>query len=369
MLVTIREFALERLNESTERDEIRMRHARAYLALAEEARPYIQERDQKRWLDLLELEHDNLRAALESSIADGRAEDACRLVYALWRFWQVRGHLVEGSRWCERVVALPTDAVPPLVLMRALEASAGIAYWRGDIATAQDGYTKAVAIALEHGGDGEQANAEYNLSFVYGIPGSDLPRALDLLRSARQKMARLGDRAGVARAAWGLATFLQFGRRGEVDPSRLEEARLAVEEALAVHRAGTNRFDLGWSLHLAGMIDVKRGEFARALAKFREAAQIFTQDNDVSGLVIIASNCAELAGYQGDLVRQATLVGFATALAERSGTGILRQISTQDRRIEPKDIAPELRAALDRGRAMDIAEGIAYALEDAEVRA
>jgi hypothetical protein len=68
-------------------------------------------------------------------------------------------------------------------------------------------------------------------------------------------------------------------------------------------------------------------------------------------------------------VRQATLVGFATALAERSGTGILRQISTQDRRIEPKDIAPEFRAALDRGRAMDIAEGIAYALEDAEVRA
>jgi tetratricopeptide (TPR) repeat protein len=253
--------------------------------------------------------------------------------------------------------------------MRALEASAGIAYWRGDIPTAQDGYTKAVAIALEHGGDAEQANAEYNLSFVYGIPGSDLPRALDLLRSARQKMARLGDRAGVARAAWGLATFLQFGRRGQVDPSRLEEARLAVEEALAVHRAGTNRFDLGWSLHLAGMIDVKRGEFARALAKFREAAQIFTQDNDVSGLVIIASNCAELAGYQGDLVRQATLVGFATALAERSGTGILRQISTQDRRIEPKDIAPEFRAALDRGRAMDIAEGIAYALEDAEVRA
>src|SRR5436309_15459815 len=69
MLVTIQEFAVERLIESKERDEIRMRHARAYVALAEEARPYVQQSDQKRWLDLLELEHDNVRAALESSIA------------------------------------------------------------------------------------------------------------------------------------------------------------------------------------------------------------------------------------------------------------------------------------------------------------
>ncbi|HEV8470743.1 MAG TPA: adenylate/guanylate cyclase domain-containing protein, partial [Candidatus Limnocylindria bacterium] len=224
MLVTIREFALERLEESDERDEIRMRHARAYLALAEEARPYVQQRDQKRWLDLLEVEHDNLRAALESSIADGRGEDACRLVFALWRFWQVRGHLAEGAHWCERVLALPTKTTPPLVLMRALEASAGIAYWRGDIPTATDGYTKAAEIAREQGDDAEQANAEYNLSFVYGIPGSDLPRALDLLRSARQRWARVGDRAGVARAAWGFASYAQFGRRGTVDPSRLEEA-------------------------------------------------------------------------------------------------------------------------------------------------
>jgi len=369
MLVTIREFALERLAESDERDLIRMRHARAYVALAEEARPHVQGSDQKRWLDLLEDEHDNLRAALESSIGDRRVEDACRLVYALWRFWQVRGHLVEGGRWCERVLALPTAAVSPMVLMRALEASAGIAYWRGDLPAATDGYIKAKAIAEAHGGDAEQANAEYNLSFAYGIPGSDLPQALDLLRSARQKMARLGDRAGVARAAWGLATFLQLGRRGEVDPARLEEASLAVQDALAVHRDGTNRFDLAWSLHLAGMIAVKRGDFAAAMPAFREAAQIFTEDNDLSGLTIIASNSAELAAAQGDLERQAVLVGLADALAERAGTGILREIAHQDGRALATDIAPEFRPALERGRAMETAAGIAYALDDSALKA
>jgi tetratricopeptide (TPR) repeat protein len=253
--------------------------------------------------------------------------------------------------------------------MRAFEASAGIAYWRGDIPAATDGYAKAAEIAREHGSDAEQANAEYNLSFVYGIPGSDLPRALDLLRNARQRWARVGDRAGVARAAWALASFAQFGRRGTIDPSRLEEAHASVQEALAFHREGTNRFDLAWSLHVSGMIDIKRGDFADAAAAFREAGQIFTEDNDLSGLVIIASDCAELAAAHGDLERHATLVGFAYALAERAGTGLLREIVLRDGRADPNDIAPEFRPALERGRAMETAAGIAYALEDSGVRA
>jgi predicted ATPase/class 3 adenylate cyclase len=367
MLVTIREYAQERLEESGEGRLIRARHARAYLALAELTRPYLQGKDQKRWLDLLEQDHDNLRAAIESSIADGRGEDACRLVYALWRFWQVRGHLVEGAHWAERVLALPTSAVPPLVLMRALEAAGGIAYWRGDFGVAADRYLGAVELARAHGDDSAQATAQYNLSFAYGMPLSDLPRALDLLRSAREKWARAGDRAGVARAAWGLGTFLQFGHRGEIEASRLAEARAAAHEALAVHRSGSNRFELAWSLHLVGMIAVKGGEFAEAAAAFREAAQIFKDDEDLSGLVIIASNCAELAAAQGHLERQAVLVGFADALGERAGTGILRQIARQDGRAIPSDIAPQFSAALERGRAMDTAEGIAYALGEQEV--
>jgi predicted ATPase/class 3 adenylate cyclase len=364
MLVTIREYALERLNESEDRDLVRVRHARAYLSVAEKARTYFQGPEQKRWLDLLESEHDNLRAALESSITDGRGEDACRLVYALWRFWQIRGHLVEGTHWCERVLALPSESVPPLVLMRALEAAAGVAYWRGDIPTATAAYGKAAEIAHAHGDDATQANADYNLSFTYGIPGSDLPRALDLLRSAREKWTRVGDRAGVGRAAWALATFLHFGRRGTIDPAQLEEAHGYVQEALAVHRAGSNRFDLAWSLHLAGMIDIKRDDFAGATAAFREAAQIFTDDNDLSGVAIIASDSAELALAKGQLERQAILVGFADALAERVGAGILNEIAKQDQRAVAKDIAPEFKSALERGRAMETAAGIAYALED-----
>jgi hypothetical protein len=168
----------------------------------------------------------------------------------------------------------------------------------------------------------------------------------------------------MARAAWGLATFLQMGMRGTVMQSRLDEARVAAAEALAVHRAGTNRFELGWSLHLVGMIEVKSGNYRAAAAAFRESAGIFSADNDLSGLVIIASDCAELAGAQGQRERQATLVGFADAQAQRAGTGLLKEISQQDGRSVAKDIAPEFIAAFERGRAMATAEGIAYALED-----
>jgi predicted ATPase/class 3 adenylate cyclase len=364
MLVLIREFALERLAASGERDEIARRHAHAYLALAEEAQPHLQGPEQKRWLDRLELEHDNFRAAIDWTISTRRAEEACRLVYALWRFWQARGHLAEGSQIAERVLALPLDDVPPLIVMRSNEAAGGLYYWRGLFDRAEVFYQKAVAIATERGGDADQANASYNLSFIYGIPRTDVPRALALLRTARDKWNAVGDRAGAARAAWALGAQLYMGRPGTVPESQLREALAAVTDALAVHRQLTNRFDVAWDLHLVGMVSLRLGNFDDALAAFREAAAIFGEVNDLSGLALIASNTAYLAASRGDPERQAILVGFADALATRAGTGLLPNLRTQDGRALPEDIASELQPAVERGRAMDVAPGLAYALDE-----
>jgi hypothetical protein len=184
------------------------------------------------------------------------------------------------------------------------------------------------------------------------------------LDTARDKWKRVGNAAGLGRASWGVATFLHLGRRGEIDRSVLDRALVAANEALAVHRAGTNRFDLAWSLHLTGMIHLKMSEFVKATADFREAASIFQADNDLTGLGIIASDCAELAGAQGEREKQATLVGLAYAMSRRAGTGLLGDISRQDGRTKPEDIPPELRPAFERGDAMDITAGIAYALEE-----
>ena len=369
MLVTIREYALAKLAESGEHEDNAKRHALAFLGLAERSQPHLQGPEQKRSLDLLELEHDNLRAALETTITRAMGDEACRLISALWRFWQVRGHLVEGGQWASRVLALPLDAVAPLVRMRLYEAAGGMAYWRGELDIVKDFYSRALEIADTYGDESEQANAAYNLSFVFGIPSIDgsrtsLPRALELVRVARTKWTKAGDRPGQGRASWALATYLHFGRPGEVEPAKLEEARALTEEALSIHRERTNRFDIAWDLHLLGMIDVKRGRLNEAAQSFREAAGLFAADNDLSGLAVIASDTATLAAARKQRERQAVLVGIADTLAKKSGTGLLNNLRTQDGRPMPPDISPDLQAEVRRGQAMDTATGIAFALED-----
>src|SRR5947207_760093 len=99
MLRTIRGFALEQLDLAGERDLVARAHAAHFLALAEEAEPNLTGEQRAEWLDRLEREHDNLRAALRSSIGAGDAPTALRLSGALWRFWHFRGHLSEGRAW------------------------------------------------------------------------------------------------------------------------------------------------------------------------------------------------------------------------------------------------------------------------------
>jgi predicted ATPase len=93
MLETIHEYARERLQDSGEAEEIGRAHIRYFLALAEEAAPELTGADHVSWMDRLEAEHDNFRAAISRSLEAGDAESALRMGGALWRFWNVRGHL------------------------------------------------------------------------------------------------------------------------------------------------------------------------------------------------------------------------------------------------------------------------------------
>ena len=115
MLETIREFALEMLEVSGDAERTASAHAGVFLTLAEQAAPELQGADQRRWLDRLERDHDNLRKAFAWFVGRPDATDAVRLTFALWRFWQKRGYLDEARRLmdsiAERVgISLPTSA-------------------------------------------------------------------------------------------------------------------------------------------------------------------------------------------------------------------------------------------------------------------
>ena len=357
MLVTIRDFALERLAAGGEERTLRDRHLAAYLALAERAQPELQGAEQKRWADRLELEHDNLRAALDHAIAVRRGNEAARLSAALWRFWQVRGHLREGLARVEQMLALPELA--PDDRLRALEAAGGLTYWMGDPRMAAY-YEDALGLARDLGRPDTIARALYNLAFAFIVPGTDRARALVLLEESLALSRGLGDRAAAGRAAFALAGALSQGQdRSHAD---LLRAREAAAEALAAHRDLGNQFDLGWDLHMSAFVALKLGDLAAAEQGWTEAMRLFVAAGDASGVVLLLSNFAELAKARGDLERHDTLVGAWTALAARTGAGLTSLFGINEGRELAADITGPRRAAVERGLAMGQPEAIAYAL-------
>jgi len=358
MLVTIREFAIEKLEASDEAHAIRRRHFAAYLALAERAAPEVQGNEQRRWLDLLELEHDNMRAALECAISDKRVDDAARLVFALWRFWQVRGYLREGLTWAERVLALPP--AEPRARLRALEAAGGLTYWMGDMGATERHYREAYDHAGALGDEAERAKAAYNLSFVYLLTLGEHPKGQSLLEEALTILRKLGDRAAIGRAAWALGAIYGEG----LDRTREDylRAQKLAQEALEQHRALGNRFDIAWDLHSTGLSALHLGELDEAERDWRAAIQMFVDAADSSGIVLLLSNFSELARARGQTERQDTLVGAWTAMSKRTGVGLASLWGTTEGRPLAADIPLERRPALERGLAMKTDEAIAYAL-------
>ena len=147
LMTTVQAFALRLLVEAGGELAAREEHARAYLALAEDAAGHLWAAGQGAWLDRLGLDHPNLRAALRWSIAAGDVQTGLRLVAALWRFWQLDGHVAEGHAWVQAVFAMPGADEPTPARVGALAAAGGIAYWRGDREEALDLYTSQLSLA------------------------------------------------------------------------------------------------------------------------------------------------------------------------------------------------------------------------------
>ncbi len=364
MLVTIRDYALERLEASGEGDKIRDRHCARYLALAERAAPNLQGKEQKRWLDLVELEHDNLRAALEYETTHRGGEEASRFVLALWRFWQTRGHIIEGREWCERVLGMAV--LTPTHRLRALEAAGGIAYWQADAEAVHRYYQEAYALAHEIGGPADQAKAAYNLSFTKFVAidpaeRTDVEGGTKLLEEAVAGWRAAGDRAGLGRASWALGSLLQ---RNNTNPSReqLERAFAYASAALEAHRSLGNRFDQGWDLHLVGLVALKLGRLDESERAWREAYGAFREVGDVSAYPLLTADFAQLALARGEMERHATLVGATHALVRHTGMAAATQFAPAEGFAKPEDIVAPLRPGLERGLAMTVDEAVSYTL-------
>jgi predicted ATPase/class 3 adenylate cyclase len=222
MMQTIREFASDRLRDSGEEDEIRRRHAQQLVGMAEAAEPNLLQKDTT-WLDRLEEEHDNIRAALQWSIDSGEPEPGLWLAGFLWRFWQVRGHIGEGRAWVAELLSVPAARARTLARAKALGSAGSLAYYHGDWTTVRAPYEEAFEIAEDVGDVHAQAEALYNLSFAE-ILDENTARAKELLRRSADLYSSIGEELSAAHANAGLS--LAMATEGDFDgaSARLEDA-------------------------------------------------------------------------------------------------------------------------------------------------
>ena len=355
MLETIQDFAKEQLEESGEAEGTRRRHAEVFLQMTDEAEPHLLGREGKEWLDRLELDHDNIRAALDWACDAHQTEIALRMAGALWRFWQIRGHLPEAALRVDRALSLPAAPDDARSRLKALEAAGGIAYWRSESDRTQSFYEQALALAEQIGDKAATANALYNLSFPYAQRGDDEAARSSMERSV-SLFEELGDAAGLSRAHWGLgnADFVEGNYAG---------AREHFKTSLTEAREAGDEFQAGWALYMLGSATMRAGAFAEARDFLAEALRMFSAVGDLSGIVFCLESFAELAALMGDHERAVILESAAGTI--RGSTGMELRDWTQQRNESTLRVLTEADevAARSRGKAMTLEEAIAYALE------
>ena len=314
MLETVREYALERLRESGEEEQIRCRHAAYFLALAERTETGLRAPIDAGALDRLAAEHDNLRAALDRFERAGDAEGGLRLAGALWRFWYSRSHRAEGHGWLARLLAA-ADGVAPAVRAKALVGLGNLAHGARSDERAVAPLTEGLALWRQLGDPRETAEALVMLGIKFENRGA-YDEAIPLLAEAETLFRDLGAEPWVAVARHHLGV-LAFGR------GDLARAATLLDEAVAMHRAlggeGTSPGWLASALNDRGVVARALGDHARAAALHAESLVLWQREGTLEGVADALANVATLAQTRGEAARAARLFGAAAALGEALG--------------------------------------------------
>ncbi len=365
MLETIQEYGLERLAASGEEAAVRRRHAAWCLALAEQADPALVGPDQDFWMDRLETEHGNLRAALGWVMETGDAETGLRLTGALWWFWQIRGYLGEGRAWLDRAITLGRRTnggagISSLPGVRALVGASMLAGLQQDDEEATALAEEALAVARQIGDQEGIARALFVRSFAAGGRGdqaaasADAAAALDLFRD-------LGDAHWIAFALnrLGIETYEQ---------GDLTAAAGRYEEALDRWRRIGNSWGIATALTNLGLVARADGDDQLAAERYQEALVLCWRQRDQWGLVELLVALADIASLQGRADQTelaARLLGAADTVRMRAGLILQPYMRANADRAEAALRARMgdggYRTAWNAGREMPLAEAIVAA--------
>jgi len=307
MLETIWEYALERLEARGEAAELQHQHASYYLALAEGAVAHLSGPQQDVWLERLEVEHDNLRAALAWAFEGEQAETLVRFGAALWRFWEMRGHFTEGRTWLERVLEKSRGTAVAL-RAQAFTGAGTIAWHQGDYARAIEFHEAALRLYRELGDKHGIAFTLNNLGAQALVQG-DYAQAAPLFEEGLAIARELGDRRLNAYMVHNLAEVA----RHQGDYTRA--APLYAESLALVQELG-DRWGIAINLAWLGTVTRYQGNYAHATALLMEGLTLCQALGDKERIAECLEGLAGLAGAQEQAERAAHLFGAAAALRD-----------------------------------------------------
>jgi predicted ATPase len=358
MLETIHEYALERLRESGELPELRRRHAEYFLALAEEAEPELGGPNQVVWLDCLEREHENLRAALAWAIDSAPSQLGLRLTGALRIFWRVRGHLSEGRRWLEAALARADDeSSGPRA--KALYGASVLALRQGDHGPAKAWAQESLALCRELGDSAGAGRALQMLGSV-AVGERNYDEANRLFEESEALCRRIGDKSMLA------TTILDLGDVA-LNKADYERATALLEESLALFRELEDKDGSAIALYNLGSAALSEGRGERAVGLLSEGLALFGELGYKEGIAYCLEALAAATASEGSVVEAARLLGAADAASEAMGAAL--EPGERDRHARTESM---LRTELgdqrfgelwSEGRGMTLDEAVAYARE------
>jgi non-specific serine/threonine protein kinase len=361
MLEPARQYGRERLEASGEAEPIQRRHAARFLELAEEAEPELRGACQEAWLERLEKEHGNLRAALSWALERGEAGLGLQLSGALGEFWHLRGYLSEGLRWLEATL-VNGDVLPVSARIKGLAQAGRITWEQGEYERSMTLSEESLVLSRELGDTRGVVAALSNLGWA-ALYQNELDRASTLTEEAITLQRASGDTAGLGRSLL-ISGMVAAARRD------YERAVALHEKSLALARKAGDNFAIVLSLALGAFVFLGLGDYGRARDFCAEGLELSRQLKMRHLTTTHIHISAALAGSQGQPGRGTRLWGAAEALREDIGT----IFSPVERHVYGPYIAAA-RAQLDEaawgtawveGRTMTLEVAVEYALSEGE---
>ncbi len=399
LLEPIWQYANQKLLEAGDLEQLGSRHLEFFLELAEEAEPKLKGETQGIWLERLELEHDNLRAALWWSMKEeGNAVLGLRLASALVDFWIVRGEFTEGRHWLEVALKQSNDTQAPW-RAKALLGAGELAFFHGDLAASRSLLEDSLVTFRELG---IKPGIAYSL-FRLGVTATlfcDLAAARSFFEESLGLFRELGQQQGIAYVLYGqghladtqgewsaarvlleesLTIFRELGDKqgivlalqdlgmGIAELGDCTLGRSILEESMAIARELGSRLDVSRTAWALGKVAYREGNYALARSWYAEFATIVKAIGTRLGMLYLLTACARLAASEGQFERMTQLLGAAEHLSNTMGAPIVpveriehERLATISRHELGEDVFVKAWA---KGRAMKLEQAIEYALK------